>query len=376
MPPFIFSDEARAIAVEKLFNEARASLSAQSAWIRLTLHHNIPASQCSDQGIVQLTNLLLVCIKEYHLTRSIRGCGPFLPPKIEGWSRDLKEYLPHNEAGFPSTDMQKKDKGNLLRLACWLHHLDIAFTYSSGTAQSLSREDHEETGSLLRFLLAPRVGPLTTVDVIDRVLLKNQNDTLRQLEEAQNGLESGRARLPQLEKEIIEAKREMKHIKKQHTAQPSNVQCTQRQCDCLQQEKKEKEEYFKQCRYEVASCQHYLDKQPLGEAPEQAAFALGELPHQPASPTMDPLPGTKGPTSTGSQNPAMGEDIEMQDEIPLRAVGGEGATGGTSLVNKEDEALLDKEEMPQTQEQVISDMRNLTVCSPPNPTPSQSETKL
>ena len=183
-------------------------------------------------------------------------------------------------------------------------------------------------------------------------------------------------RLPQLEKEIAEAKQEMKHIKKQHTTQPSDVQRAQRKCDHLQQEKKEKEEYLKQCRYEVVYCQHYLDKQPPGEAPEQAAFALGELPHQPASPMMDPLPGTEGPTSTGSQNPAMGKDVEMWDDILLIAVGGEGATGGTSPVNKEDEALLDEEETPQTQEQVISDMRNLTVCFPPNPTPSQSETKL
>ena len=325
---------------------------------------------------MQLTNLLLVCVNEYHLTRSIRGCGLLLPPKIEGQLRDLKEYLPHNEAGFPSTDMWEKDKGNLLRLACWLHCLDMAFTYSRGTAQSLRREDNEEIGSLLQFLLALGVGPLTAVDVIDRVLLENQDDTLRQLEEAQNGLESGRVRLPQLEKEIAEAKQEMKHIKKQHTAQPSNVQRAQRKCNHLQQEKKEKEEYLKQCRYEVAFCQHYLDKWPLGEAPEWAAFTLGELPHQPATPMMDPLTGTKGPASTESQNPATGEDVEMQDDIPLGAVGGEGATGGTSPVNKEDEALFDEEEMPQTQEQVISDMRNLTVRSPPNPALSQSETKL
>ena len=96
-----------------------------------------------------LTNLLFVCVNEYHLTRSIRGCGPLLPPEIEGWLRDLKEYLPHNEAGFPSTDMLEKDKGNLLRLACWLHHLNMVFTYSRGTAQSLRREDREEIGSLL-----------------------------------------------------------------------------------------------------------------------------------------------------------------------------------------------------------------------------------
>ena len=124
----------------------------------------------------------------------------------------------------------------------------------------------------------------------------------------------------------------------------------------------------------MAYCQHYLDKQPPREAPEQAAFALGELPHQPITPMVDPLPCTKGSASSGSQNPATGEDVEMQDDTPQGAVGGEGATGGISPVNKEDEALLDEVEIPQTR--VISDMRNLTVRSPPNSTSSQSETKL
>ena len=173
----------------------------------------------------------------------------------------------------------------------------MAFTYSRGTAQSLRREDHEEIGGLLRFLLAPRVGPLTSVDVIERVLQENQDDTLRQLEEAQNGLESGPVRfpswkVPQFPGSPAEAKQEMKCIKKQHTAQPSDIQRTQRKCKCLQQEKKEKEEHLKQCRYEVAYCQHYLDKRPPGEAPKWAAFALRELPHQPVTPTVDPLPGT------------------------------------------------------------------------------------
>ena len=71
---------------------------------------------------------------------------------------------------------------------------------------------------------------------------------------------------------------------------------------------------------------------------------------------------------------ATGEDVEMEDDYPLGAVGGEGATGGTSPVNKEDEALLDEVETPQTQ--VISNMRNLSVHSPSNPALSQSETKL
>ena len=134
------------VTVEKLFNEARASLSAQNPSIKLTLRHNIPTSQCMDQGIVQLTNLLLICVSEFHLTRSIRGCGPILPPKIEGWLRDLREYLPHDDAGNPYTDVCKKDRGNLMRLTCWFHHPDMVFTYSCGTAQSLRRDDDLEIG--------------------------------------------------------------------------------------------------------------------------------------------------------------------------------------------------------------------------------------
>ena len=175
-----------------------------------------------------------------------------------------------------------------------------------------------------------------------------------------------------MDKETADAKKELRHIQKQTTTQLSDVQCTQRKCNHLQLEKKEKEEYLKQHRYEMAYCQHYLDIWPPGEAPEWAAFALGELPHQPITPTVDPLLGTEGSASSG-QDPTMGEDVEMRDDTPLGAVGGEEATGGDSLVNKEDEALLNEYETPQTQ--VLSNMRNLTVCSPANVPQSQTETK-
>ena len=82
--PFPFSDEVREIACEKLFNEARASMEANSPWIEMILCHNIPALECSDQCITQLTNLLLIVVAEFHLTRLIRSCGPLIPPEIDG----------------------------------------------------------------------------------------------------------------------------------------------------------------------------------------------------------------------------------------------------------------------------------------------------
>ena len=119
--------------------------------------------------------------------------------------------------------MCEKDKGNPMRLACWLHCLDMVFLYSQGTAQSLRREDHEEIGNLLCYLIALGVGFLTSAKVIKRVLQKNEDDTLRQLEEAKDNLQSGKLRLPQIEQEIKEAKKELKHIQKQHTAWPSDI---------------------------------------------------------------------------------------------------------------------------------------------------------
>ena len=167
------------------------------------------------------------------------------------------------------------------------------------------------------------------------MLQENRDDTLRQLEEAKDGLKSGQVRLPKIEEEIAEAKRELKHIQRQHTAQPSDVQHAQRKCECLQHEKEEKEEYLKQCRYDMAYCQHYLDKRPPREAPEWAAFALGELPHQPTTPMMDPLPRAEGSTPSRGQHPSVGKDVEMQDDAPQGAVGGKEATGGVSPINKE-----------------------------------------
>ena len=89
---------------------------------------------------------------------------------------------------------------------------------------------------------------------------------------------------------------------------------------------------------------------------------------------MDPLPCVEGSAPPGGQDPFTGEDVEMQDDALQGAVGGGGATGGASPISKEDKGLLNEVETPQTQ--VISEMRNLTICSPSNPTSSQSETKL
>ena len=143
------------------------------------------------------------------------------------------------------------------------------------------------------------------------MLQENEDDTHRQLKEAKDNLKSGELRLPQIEKEIKEAKKKLKCIQKQHIAQPSDIQCAQRKQDHLCQEKVDKEEYLKQCRYEMAYCQHYLDQRPPGEAQEWAAFALGELPYQLTSATVELLPCTGEPTPPECQDPQPNDNVEM-----------------------------------------------------------------
>ena len=63
---------------------------------------------------------------------------------------------------------------------------------------------------MLCYLIAPGVGALTSTDVIEQVLQENEDDTLQQLEEARDNLRLGEVRLPQMEEEIAEAKREIR----------------------------------------------------------------------------------------------------------------------------------------------------------------------
>ena len=93
-----------------------------------------------------------------------------------------------------------------MRLAYWFHCLDMVFSYSQGTAESLRMEDHQETGNVLHLLLAPGVGTLTSTEVIDQVIKENEDDTLQKLEEAKEKLCSDEMRLPQVGEEIEEAK--------------------------------------------------------------------------------------------------------------------------------------------------------------------------
>ena len=154
-----------------------------------------------------------------------------------------------------------------MRLACWFHHLDMMTTVSRGMAQSLRRED-QVVGSLLRYLVGPGVRFLTSTKVIDCVLWENEMDTQKQVKEAKDNLKEAELRLSPIKEEVKVAEKQLKKLNRSQESCKQDKQHAQRKCECLNTELQEKEEFIKQCRYEIAYCQHYLAQWPLGEAPE------------------------------------------------------------------------------------------------------------
>ena len=88
------------------------------------------------------------------------------------------------------------------------------------------------------------------------------------MEDAKENLNETELKLKLIKEEVKAAKKVLKKISKSHVAHQSNIQCAQRKHECLCQEQKDKEEFLKECKYQMAYCQHYLAQQPPGEAPE------------------------------------------------------------------------------------------------------------
>ena len=122
-----------------------------------------------------LNNRVLCMILEYHLTCLSQGpsyISPVLPEAAKNLLPSMNEYMAGRD--FQGTqDMRVLERAKTLRVAVWLHHLDMAATGDGEASYSLEVTQHGR-GSLLEFLLSPQASNLTFEEVIDRVLIENQ----------------------------------------------------------------------------------------------------------------------------------------------------------------------------------------------------------
>ena len=113
-------------------------------------------------------------IAEYHLTSHAQGSSSLSSILLEA-VRDLLPPIDSYIGGgaFCGTrDVRVVERAKTLRIATWLHCLDMAVEGDQIASQTLEATRHRR-GPLVDLLLAPMTGNLTFVEVVDQVLDEN-----------------------------------------------------------------------------------------------------------------------------------------------------------------------------------------------------------
>ena len=182
---FLLQDsEGRGKAVQQIYRHAG----------ELTLARHDVAAQgmaCHYPGMElgkakSLNNQVLCMISEYHLTCLSQGSScisSVLPEAAKDLLPPIEEYLADDS--FQGTrDLRVKEKAKTLRVAVWLHCLDMAAAEDGTASLSLDVAQHSR-GPLLEFLLAPQTSSLMFEEVIQWVLAENRYKTESSLDNVQ-----------------------------------------------------------------------------------------------------------------------------------------------------------------------------------------------
>ena len=147
------------------------------------------------EELVRFNNQVLVMIAEYHLTSACQGSNSIPPVLPEGATQlmpPLDQYLPGGT--FEGCcDIRVTGRAQILRVACWLHRIDLSATYSAEVAASPRVQDYD-IGPLLEYFLMPKLTDITLEEVALRVAEENRRDvevSLRNLHKERETLKSG-----------------------------------------------------------------------------------------------------------------------------------------------------------------------------------------
>ena len=191
--PFPLQDhEGRLQALRTLYEEAgEHKLASEMTALRgLQVSH----PEMGAEELQCLNNQVLLMIAEYHLMSASQGTHHILPVLPEGAARlmpPVDEYLPGSFEGC--RDVRVTDRAQILRVATWLHHLDLTTTYGAEIVASPQVEDYD-FGPLLEYFLMPKLTNVTLQEVTARVAQENRRDletSLRDLHDERDSLQNG-----------------------------------------------------------------------------------------------------------------------------------------------------------------------------------------
>ena len=183
--------EGRLQAIQTLYEEAGEHRLASEMTALRGLREGHP--EMGAEELQRLNSQVLLMIAEYHLTSASQGTHHVLPVLPEGAARlmpPLDEYLPGSFDGC--RDVRVTDRAQVLRVAVWLHRLDLRATYGTEIAASPRVEDYD-IGPLLKYFLMPKLSDITLEEVAARVAQENRRDmeiSLRDLHEERDSLQN------------------------------------------------------------------------------------------------------------------------------------------------------------------------------------------
>ena len=171
--PFpLLDEEGRLASVEKLYKYAREQPSPRDDVAGRAIRQLHPETPPRDAR--RLGNQMCCMIAEYHLTSSARVLKtvcPVLPEAAKLLLPAMKTYV--SNISFESTrDVRVLDHARTLRVAVWLHSLDMAVGGDQLASETLDASRHC-LGRLLESFLIPTTHDLTFREVVSRCLYEN-----------------------------------------------------------------------------------------------------------------------------------------------------------------------------------------------------------
>ena len=333
--PFPLQEQdGRLQAIQSLFTEAVGHRLASEMSTLRGLRESYP--DMDGEELHRFNNQVLLMIAEYHLTSACQGSNSILPVLPEGAAQlmhPLDEYLPGGT--FEGCrDVRVTGRAQILRVACWLHRIDLSATYSTEVAASPRVQDYD-IGPLLEYFLMPKLTDITLEEVALRVAQENRRDvevSLRDLQEEKGTLQSGIKLLTDTWQQELGRERR-KAVKKQLDAQRKELRSIQKRISRLE---------------ELLGLEHPQAQESLDviveETTETAVMAEEETESQ-ATPTGGPTDDATAPVRETEQ------DMETEGD------------GGDSPVTPNEDDLL----MGASVAEVETGIASLHVDSPAEP---------
>ena len=181
--PFPLLDEAgRLASIEKLYEYAREQPSPPDDVAGQAIMHLHP--EILPRDAQKLGNQVSCMMAEYHLTSHARvsqSMSPVLPEAAKLLLPAIKTYV--SNISFEGTrDVRVLDHARTLRVAVWLHRLDMAVHGDQSASETLDASRHC-LGCLLESFLIPTTHDLMFREVVSRCLYENRRNTEHRLKD-------------------------------------------------------------------------------------------------------------------------------------------------------------------------------------------------